>query len=1168
MKKRTWGKAARYRVANGVFWSGMCAPLVGAPVMAQGVSGPSYMEPGQRGKPDSWKTAEFLREWGLGAMNAQYAYAAGHTGKNSVIGVLDSGYYDKHPELAPSRFSPVFSLGISGVLNARNDTHGTKVSGVIGASRDGLGVHGVAPDSKVFVGNTNASDGFLFGVSDPKYSASNANYLSEVYAALARAGVRVVNNSWGSQPLAEKYDTLSNLIDAYRQHEDVRVKSGQGTWLDGAAKMARSGVINNFSSGNSGYANASVRGAYPYFRPELEGHWLTTTGYSASVGQVYNQCGIAKWWCVMAPTGVESPSFKGNGPDPSRAVYANFNGTSAAAPHASGALGLIMERFPYMTNEQALMVMFTTAQNMAPAPGRSTTRDDRLYSDVRPAVVGSANYPNEFGGWGLVDLRKAMNGPAQLLGRTDFNLPGGRTDTWSNDISQDAIVHRRKEEQAEVAGWQTRKASLPGGYQGDQLRTYLDGLRRDAIPMLKKLAAAIQTQNFSAEYEAVQGNPIAASVLTRLLAGIPYGKYLTTSAAKPLHRRTAYRISQGLQSALNANSFSISDGDVDAVKAALQFEYKITEERIARLTGKLTDPSSYDAGLAKSGGGILILAGKNTYMGETRVNGGELVIDVNGSITSPTVVNAMSLFTVRGRSADITINGGAASVDGVSGKVTVNNGGILGGNGTLQALAVNRGGTVSPGHSAGTLRVAGDVGFAPGSRYDVEVKADGSDFDRIIAAGKATLTGGTLGVRFENAANLLDLGQVLSLEGRTFEVLTAADGLTGRFDAVEPNYLFLAATPTYGAQSLTLRLGRNTTAFASVAGTPNERRVAGALDTLAAGMPVYQSVLGLATAEQARGAFRQLAGEIYPATQAALMRDSRMLRDAVSAQQQRARTAEGPRVWAQPLSSWSRTGNRGEVDGYRSHTTGFVAGGDAKLTPTLRAGLVAGYSRKEVRVPGMSASSDVDSYHLGAYASWRPGAWGLLLGTAHSWHDGKIKRSVAYGGVSDTLKGGFGGDTQQFFAETSYRHFLGERSLLEPYAGLAYVSQQTHRKRESGGGAALEDRGSKTHAAMSSMGLRGQTGMDMGKAGQLKLSAGLGWQYVLTGTTQQARLGFTAGGASYQVATAPLERSSALVDLGAELVVNERFSAGLSYGGSLAGRGSEHSARGNLTWKF
>ena len=66
---------------------------------------------------------------------------------------------------------------------------------------------------------------------------------------------------------------------------------------------------------------------------------------------------------------------------------------------------------------------------------------------------------------------------------------------------------KKKEDQAEVDGWQARKASMPGGYPDDRQRAYFDGLRRGAISALQKLAVAIGTQKFSSEYQAVQDNP-------------------------------------------------------------------------------------------------------------------------------------------------------------------------------------------------------------------------------------------------------------------------------------------------------------------------------------------------------------------------------------------------------------------------------------------------------------------------------------------------------------------------------------------------------------------------------------------------------------------------------------------------------------------------------------
>ncbi|RWA51305.1 hypothetical protein AU476_23460 [Cupriavidus sp. UYMSc13B] len=65
----------------------------------------------------------------------------------------------------------------------------------------------------------------------------------------------------------------------------------------------------------------------------------------------------------MAPTVAMAPKAGGRY-DP------GFNGTSASAPYASGALALVMERYPYLTSEQALTVLLTTSQEMVSDPNK------------------------------------------------------------------------------------------------------------------------------------------------------------------------------------------------------------------------------------------------------------------------------------------------------------------------------------------------------------------------------------------------------------------------------------------------------------------------------------------------------------------------------------------------------------------------------------------------------------------------------------------------------------------------------------------------------------------------------------------------------------------------------------------------------------------------------
>ncbi|EPJ9887766.1 S8 family serine peptidase, partial [Serratia marcescens] len=227
-------------------------------------------------------------------------------------------------------------------------------------------------------------------------------------------------------------------------------------------------------------------------------------------------------------------------------------------------------------------------------------------------------------------------------------------------------------------------------------------------------------------------------------------------------------------------------------------------------------------GLTKEGMGTLVLTGNNTYSGPTLVNQGRLA--VNGSVTSA---------------------------------VSVQSGGIVGGSGTVGSLTARQGGTVAPGNSIGTLNVAGNVSFEPGSRYAVEVGPNGQS-DRIQSSGSATIGGGEVAVTLENSPNLLTQSEVRSLLGQQYTILSAQQGVSGQFDAVAPNYLFLGTGLSYQPTGVTLSVGRNGTSFASVAQTPNERAVAAAADALAAGNPVYESLLGSGTAGEARQAFRQL----------------------------------------------------------------------------------------------------------------------------------------------------------------------------------------------------------------------------------------------------------------------------------------------------------------------
>jgi autotransporter-associated beta strand protein len=182
---------------------------------------------------------------------------------------------------------------------------------------------------------------------------------------------------------------------------------------------------------------------------------------------------------------------------------------------------------------------------------------------------------------------------------------------------------------------------------------------------------------------------------------------------------------------------------------------------------------SGSGGVTKADGGTLTLSGTNTYGGGTTVEAGTLA--VTGSTGGNATVNGGELDLNGGDlGGDATINAGSLTLNNggsVGGAATVHSGATLSGTGSLGDLN-GTGGTISPGHSIGTLSVSGDADLDADTVLDLEVSLDGgTSADLLDVGGQATLTDGM-------ALDVSQTGAGTFSGGETFDVLTADGGLS------------------------------------------------------------------------------------------------------------------------------------------------------------------------------------------------------------------------------------------------------------------------------------------------------------------------------------------------------------------------------------------------------
>ncbi len=301
--------------------------------------------------------ASIMPVWNLDAIRAPELWVDGIIGTGIVLANMDSGVNATHPELAArwrggsnSWYDP------NGQHSMPYDStgHGTQVMGVmVGGSAGGSSI-GVAPGArwiavKIFNDAGKASYSIIHAgfqwLMDPDGDSSTND------------APDVVNNSWG-------YNQLVN--ECFTEFQaDIQ-----------ALKAAQIGVV--FSAGNGGpYTFSSESPAnYPEsFAVGSVDHQLDVSSFSA---RGPSACTGGTYLRVVAPGESIYTADLGT-------YYASVQGTSFAAPHIAGAMGLLLSADP-----------------------------SRSIADVESAMTASArdlgtSGPDNDSGYGLLDVVEARN---------------------------------------------------------------------------------------------------------------------------------------------------------------------------------------------------------------------------------------------------------------------------------------------------------------------------------------------------------------------------------------------------------------------------------------------------------------------------------------------------------------------------------------------------------------------------------------------------------------------------------------------------------------------------------------------------------------------------------------------------------------------------------------